>query len=61
MECKKCNSCNGSVKETRLTRGGSTIRRRRVCLDCGHRYTTYEVRKSVFYSEHLDTIKLEDL
>jgi transcriptional repressor NrdR len=30
------------VIDSRTVRNGDVIRRRRVCLDCGHRFTTYE-------------------
>jgi transcriptional repressor NrdR len=30
------------VIDSRVARDGSSIRRRRECLECGHRYTTYE-------------------
>jgi len=30
------------VNDSRASREGSVIRRRRECLDCGHRFTTYE-------------------
>ena len=42
MRCLKCGHLRDKVVDSRTTRDGNTIRRRRVCLQCGHRYTTYE-------------------
>lgn len=42
MHCPKCGADNDQVVDTRATHGGDTIRRRRKCLACGFRYTTYE-------------------
>lgn len=41
MDCPKCGSGNGYVMDSR--RAGGTVKRRRRCLDCGHRYSTMEV------------------
>lgn len=40
MHCPKCGSENSKVIESRDA--GSAIRRRRECLDCLYRFTTYE-------------------
>lgn len=42
MKCTKCNSNDSKVMESRDIARGSSIRRRRQCLACGHRFTTYE-------------------
>ena len=42
MRCPKCLCLEDKVVDSRATREGATIRRRRECLKCGHRYTTYE-------------------
>ncbi len=42
MRCVKCNSLEDKVIDSRLAKDGFSIRRRRVCLHCGHRFTTYE-------------------
>ncbi|MBQ2282269.1 MAG: transcriptional repressor NrdR [Kiritimatiellae bacterium] len=49
MRCKSCGNDDDKVLESRTVRGGVAIRRRRVCLQCGHRFTTYEeiVRESL--------------
>jgi transcriptional repressor NrdR len=42
MRCPKCGHQDDKVIDSRASREGSTIRRRRQCLGCGHRFTTYE-------------------
>jgi transcriptional repressor NrdR len=42
MRCPKCGYQDDKVIDSRASREGSTIRRRRECLGCGYRYTTYE-------------------
>lgn len=42
MRCPKCNYTESKVIDTRPTDDGAKIRRRRECMDCGHRFTTYE-------------------
>jgi transcriptional repressor NrdR len=42
MRCVKCHSLNDQVLDSRLIEGGTGIRRRRECLKCAHRFTTYE-------------------
>jgi transcriptional repressor NrdR len=42
MRCIKCNRLEDKVIDSRLSKDGFSIRRRRECLDCGHRFTTYE-------------------
>jgi transcriptional repressor NrdR len=42
MYCSKCGSLDDKVVDSRLARDGRSIRRRRECIGCGHRYTTYE-------------------
>jgi transcriptional repressor NrdR len=42
MRCPKCGDQNDKVIDSRASRDGTAIRRRRECLGCGHRYTTYE-------------------
>ncbi len=42
MQCPSCNHDNSKVIESRDLDAGSAIRRRRQCLDCSYRYTTYE-------------------
>ena len=42
MRCPYCGSTNTQVKDSRPSEDHSTIRRRRVCADCGGRFTTFE-------------------
>jgi transcriptional repressor NrdR len=42
MRCPKCTGQEDKVIDSRSSREGASIRRRRECLDCGHRFTTYE-------------------
>lgn len=42
MKCPKCTHQDTKVVESRDAGDGDSIRRRRECLDCGYRYTTYE-------------------
>ena len=42
MKCPFCGSTNTQVKDSRDTIDETAIRRRRECLDCGGRFTTYE-------------------
>jgi transcriptional repressor NrdR len=43
MRCPKCTSIEDKVIDSRISREGSSIRRRRECLECGHRYSTTEL------------------
>lgn len=42
MKCPRCHVDDSKVVESRDASDGDTIRRRRECLKCSHRYTTYE-------------------
>ncbi len=42
MRCNQCQSEESKVVESRDVAGGVAIRRRRECLNCGSRFTTYE-------------------
>src|SRR2546421_4755401 len=42
MRCPKCGCQDDKVIDSRASREGATIRRRRQCLGCGYRFTTYE-------------------
>lgn len=42
MRCPKCKFDNSKVVESRDAGEGDSIRRRRECLECSHRFTTYE-------------------
>jgi transcriptional repressor NrdR len=42
MRCPKCTSIEDKVIDSRIGKEGTTIRRRRECLECGHRFSTTE-------------------
>lgn len=42
MKCPKCSVDDDKVLDSRSARDGAAIRRRRECLKCGYRFTTYE-------------------
>ena len=48
MKCPFCGFAEDKVIDSRVTKGGEAIRRRRECLGCTRRYTTYE-RIEEFY------------
>ena len=66
MRCPKCGCENLKVVDSRPSDDGAIIRRRRECLNCKHRFTTYErlgdtpllVTKSDGSSETFDRNKL---
>lgn len=66
MHCPVCHADDTKVVDSRLAEEGAAIRRRRQCLSCGHRFTTFErvdeipltVRKSDGRSELFDRTKI---
>jgi transcriptional repressor NrdR len=42
MRCPACHNLENRVLESRSADGGQSVRRRRECLKCVHRFTTYE-------------------
>ncbi|MFI5275361.1 MAG: transcriptional regulator NrdR [Candidatus Saccharimonadales bacterium] len=42
MKCNECQHDDTKVIESRDVAEGEAIRRRRMCVQCGHRFTTYE-------------------
>ncbi|GAB5560712.1 MAG: transcriptional regulator NrdR [Synoicihabitans sp.] len=42
MRCPKCTSIEDKVIDSRISKEGNTIRRRRECLECGNRFSTTE-------------------
>lgn len=42
MRCPKCSHLDDKVLDSRAAREGASIRRRRQCLQCEYRFTTYE-------------------
>lgn len=49
MRCPFCSENNDRVVDSRESRNGRTIRRRRECLDCGRRFTSYERIEEIPY------------
>ena len=47
MKCPFCNYEESKVIDSRPTDEGQRIRRRRECLECGKRFTTYEIIESL--------------
>ncbi len=66
MQCPHCESLDNKVVDSRLSQEGAVIRRRRECLECQRRFTTYErveetspmVIKKDGRREHLDRQKI---
>ncbi|HPO48870.1 MAG TPA: transcriptional regulator NrdR [Spirochaetota bacterium] len=42
MKCPNCSNVDDKVIESRTLAGGVSVRRRRECLNCGYRFTSYE-------------------
>lgn len=50
VKCPFCNNLEDKVIDSRETGGGIIVRRRRECLNCGRRFTTYErLREKIPY------------
>ena len=47
MKCPFCHHAENRVIDSRISKDGNAIRRRRECLGCGKRFTTYEVVEDV--------------
>ena len=68
MKCTNCGYTDSKVVDSRLTQDSSSIRRRRECLKCNFRFTTYEyilktptmVIKKSGIREEFDRKKIED-
>ena len=66
MRCPKCASTLDKVVDSRISKDGTTIRRRRECMECGHRYSTIEeiLRENLYVfkrdgrREEFDKIKI---
>jgi len=68
MKCTNCEFIDSKVVDSRVTQDSSSIRRRRECLKCSFRFTTYEyilktptmVVKKTGVREEFDRKKIED-
>ncbi len=49
MRCPFCGKNDDRVVDSRESRAGDTIRRRRECLSCGRRFTSYEQIEDIAY------------
>jgi transcriptional repressor NrdR len=49
MKCPFCAEFKDRVVDSRESRDGHTVRRRRECLSCGRRFTTYEQIEDIPY------------
>jgi len=49
MKCPYCGNLGDKVVDSRESREGEVIRRRRECLDCGRRFTSYERIDEIAY------------
>ena len=47
MKCPYCSILDNKVIDSRTSKDGRTIRRRRECISCGRRFTTYEKLEDV--------------
>ena len=63
MKCLYCGSMDSKVIDSRISDDGTSIRRRRECLSCGRRFTTYETveRIPVFVIKKDGTRELFDV
>jgi transcriptional repressor NrdR len=68
MQCPRCKQLEDKVIESRSLANGRSIRRRRECLSCGYRFTSYErieekplmvIKKSTGRREPFDRGKIE--
>ena len=68
MRCMYCGHIDSKVVDSRSTDDGTAIRRRRECLNCGKRFTTYEKVETIPLSvikkdqtrEQYDRTKIQD-
>ncbi len=71
MKCPVCNCLDSRVLDSRPASEGASIKRRRECVECGRRFTTYEVIDTVqitvvkrdgrheFFDKHKLTLGIE--
>ena len=61
MHCPFCNAADSKVIDSRLAAEGCQIRRRRECINCGERFTTFEsyevVMQSLFALDHVAYVR----
>ena len=49
MKCPKCESDDTRVLESRVSHEGRSVRRRRLCSGCAHRFTTFEKEEELTF------------
>lgn len=49
MRCPFCSHLKDKVIDSRMSKEGDSVRRRRLCLSCGRRFTTYEHIDEIAY------------
>ncbi len=49
MRCPSCGQDRDRVVDSRAVRGGRAVRRRRLCMECDHRFTTYEYVEAAMF------------
>lgn len=59
MKCPKCNAYGLAIADSRPD--GETIRRRRKCLNCGYRFTTYEISEEDYRKVKNDEALVADV
>ncbi len=61
VRCWKCHETQVYVRDTYVNSRGTVVRRRRVCVACGFRWTTYEIPAVRFAklvsAEQLESVK----
>lgn len=60
MQCPYCHNENTNVLESRITDEGGAMRRRRECIKCAKRFTTYERAEGVDIKVVKKSGKIED-
>ena len=63
MKCMYCGCLDSKVVDSRLNEDGTSIRRRRECVNCGKRFTTYETVEytPVMVVKKAETVRLSTL
>lgn len=49
LVCPSCDHRGAAVADSRVSEDSKFIRRRRICLGCEHRWTTYEISQDQYY------------
>lgn len=60
VKCPKCENSETKVLESRVSHEGRSVRRRRSCLNCNHRFTTYEKEEELNFQVKKKDNRFED-